>query len=76
MTIPAGEARHNLDSLIERVNHDHSVVEIVSEHGSAILMSKEEYDALVETSYLLSSPRNAERLMASLRATRDNREAE
>ena len=76
MTIPAGEARHNLDSLIERVNHDHSVIEIASEHGSAILMAKNEYDALVETSYLLSSPRNAERLMASLRAARDNREAE
>ena len=76
MTIPASEARHNLDGLIERVNHDHSVVEIVSKHGSAILMSKEEYDALVETSYLLSSPRNAERLMTSQRTAGDNREAE
>ena len=76
MTIPAGEARNNLDSLIERVNHDHSVVEIVSEHGCAILMAKNEYDALAETSYLLSSLRNAERLMASLRAARDCREAD
>lgn len=76
MTISAGEARHNLDGLIERVNHDRSVVEIVSEHGSAIMMSKHEYDALAETSYLLSSPRNAERLMTSLRAARDGREAD
>ncbi|GAA3294904.1 type II toxin-antitoxin system Phd/YefM family antitoxin [Arthrobacter citreus] len=76
MTISAGEARHNLERLIARVNHNHSVVEIASEYGSAVLMSKEEYDALAETSYLLNSPRNAGRLIASLRAARDSREAD
>ena len=50
MTIYAGQAQHSLDDLIERVNLDHSVIEIVSERGSAILMSKHEYDALAETS--------------------------
>ncbi|MCC9192737.1 type II toxin-antitoxin system prevent-host-death family antitoxin [Arthrobacter sp. zg-Y916] len=76
MTIPADEASRNLGYLIERVNRDHSAVEIVSEDGSGILMAKNEYDALVETSYLLSSPRNAARLMASLREARDSRETD
>lgn len=76
MTIPADEASRNLGCLIERVNRAHSAVEIVSEDGSGILMAKNEYDALVETSYLLSSPRNAARLMASLREARDSRETD
>jgi antitoxin YefM len=39
-------------------------------------MSKAEYDALVETSYLLSSPRNAHRLMSAMESIRDVETAE
>jgi prevent-host-death family protein len=42
--------------LIDRVNVDRTEVEIVSRNGSAVLMFKAEYDALVETSYPLRSP--------------------
>jgi len=70
MAVTASEARRNLFGLIERVNQDHTEVEIMSKRGSAVLMSKDEYDALVETSYLLRSPKNAERLLASLAAAR------
>lgn len=66
MAITVGEARRDLVGLIERVNDDRIEVEIVSEGGSAVLMSKNEYDALVETSYLLRSPKNAHRLMSAL----------
>lgn len=65
MAITTREARRNLDRLIERVNLDCTDVEIVSKHGSAVLMSKDEYDALMETNYLLRSPRNAQRLMSA-----------
>jgi antitoxin YefM len=70
MAVRATEARRNLVRLIERVNLDRTRVEITSKNGSAVLMSKEEYDALVETSYLLSSPANAHRLMAALQSVR------
>ena len=70
MAVTASEARRDLFGLIERVNLDHTEVEIMSKRGSAVLMSKDEYDALVETSYLLRSPKNAERLLASLAASR------
>jgi antitoxin YefM len=70
MAITAGEARRNLARLIERVNLDCTEVEIVSKHGSAVLMSKDEYDALMETNYLLRSPRNAQRLTSALESVR------
>ncbi|WP_144882305.1 type II toxin-antitoxin system Phd/YefM family antitoxin [Microbacterium paraoxydans] len=71
MAITASEARRDLFGLIERVNQDHNEVEITSRRGSAILMSKAEYDSLVETSYLLRSPANAQRLLSALAAARD-----
>lgn len=39
-------------------------------------MSKDEYDALVETSYLLSSPKNAHRLLSALEAAREGHTVE
>ncbi|WP_292785982.1 MULTISPECIES: type II toxin-antitoxin system Phd/YefM family antitoxin [unclassified Microbacterium] len=71
MAITTSEARRDLFGLIERVNQDHNEVEITSRRGSAILMSKAEYDSLVETSYLLRSPANARRLLSALAAVHD-----
>ena len=66
MAITASEARKNLFPLIEQVNDDHTAVEITSKRGSAVLMSRTEYDALLETAYLLRAPANARRLLESL----------
>lgn len=76
MAITASEARRDLFGLIERVNQDHNEVEITSRRGSAILMSKAEYDSLVETGYLLRSPANARRLLSALVAVQDGDVAE
>lgn len=70
MGITASKAQRDLVSLIERVNRDRSAIEIVSRYGSAVLLAKDEYDALVETSYLLSSPANAHRLLSALKFVR------
>ncbi len=70
MAITASEARSDLFGLIERVNLDHDEVEITSKRGSAILMSKAEYDGLIETAYVLRSPKNARRLIDALEAAR------
>jgi antitoxin YefM len=66
MAITASDARSNLFGIIEQVNLDHAEVEITSKRGSAVLMSKADYDALIETAYLLKSPENAQRLLRSL----------
>lgn len=70
MAITTSEARRDLFGLIERVNLDHSEIEITSNRGSAILMPKDEYDSLIETSYLLRSPENARRLLSALASAR------
>ncbi|GGF36579.1 type II toxin-antitoxin system Phd/YefM family antitoxin [Subtercola lobariae] len=66
MAITASEARKSLFGLIEQVNDDRIEIEITSKRGSAILMSRAEYDAIRETSYLLRSLPNAEALVRSL----------
>lgn len=66
MAITASEARKNLFSLIEKVNDDRAPTEIVSRKGTAVLLSKDDYDALKETAYLIHVPANARRLIESL----------
>lgn len=66
MAITASDARKNLFGLIDEVNADHTHVEITSKRGNAVLMSRDEYDALAETAHLLRAPANARRLLQSL----------
>ena len=70
MTAPSGDAPRDLSGHTEPVDQDETETEVVimSERGSPVLMSKDEYDALAETSYLLRSPKNAARLMSALAA--------
>lgn len=66
MAVTASEARKNLFPLIEQVNEDRTAVEITSRRGDAVLISRDEYEALQETAHLLRAPRNARRLLESL----------
>ncbi|MBF6619805.1 MAG: type II toxin-antitoxin system prevent-host-death family antitoxin [Patulibacter sp.] len=70
MAITASNARKNLISLIEQVNDDRTSIEITSRHGSAVLISRTDYDALEETAHLLHSPANARRLLECLNQAR------
>jgi antitoxin YefM len=63
MAITASEARKNLFPLLEQVNDDRQAVEITSKRGNGVLLSKADYDELVETAYLFRSPANAARLL-------------
>lgn len=68
--LTATEARKSLFGLIQQVNDDHTAVEVVSKHGSAVIMSKDDYDAMTETAYLLRNAANAERLLESIQRAR------
>jgi len=70
MSVTASHARAQLFPLIEQVNDDMEAVEIVSKKGTAFLVPAEVYRSLLETSYLLQSPANAEHLRASLAEAR------
>lgn len=66
----ATEARKSFFSLLQKVNEDHTPIEVVSKHGNAVIMSKEDYDSMDATAYLLSSPSNAARLRESIAQAR------
>lgn len=62
-TIFFSKARAELATLLDKVNDDAAPVEIVRrDKRSAVLISKDEYEGMIETLYLLSTPANAERL--------------
>lgn len=66
--ITTTEARKNLFNIVGRVAADHDAVEVVSKSGNVVILSKDDYDAMVETQYLMASPANAIRLLRSLEA--------
>jgi len=68
--ITATDARKGLFGLIQQVNDDHTAVEVVSRHGNVVIMSKDDYDAMTETAYLLRNPANAERLLEAIERAR------
>lgn len=65
------QAREKLASLMNRVTDDLEVVIITRRGGKRVaLIDAAEYEGLLETSHLLRSPRNAERLLLALEQAR------
>ena len=62
------ELRRNLAATLDSVVNDHNPVIITRDRGkpAAVLMSLEDYASWEETRFLLSSPRNAERLLSAI----------
>ncbi|MCK5310902.1 MAG: YoeB-YefM toxin-antitoxin system antitoxin YefM [Desulfobacteraceae bacterium] len=61
-------ARNNLASTMKKVCDDHDPIIVTRKNNEAvILMSLEDYEALNETAYLLQSPKNAKRLIDSIK---------
>jgi antitoxin YefM len=60
--------RENLAAMLDSVEADHEPVIITRDKGkpAAVLMSLEDFASYEETRYLLKSPANAERLLASV----------
>ncbi len=66
----ATDARKGLFGIIQQVNEDHTAIEVVSKHGNAVIISKDDYDAMTETAHLLRNPANAERLLEAIERAR------
>ena len=59
--------RNNLASTLDKVNEDHVSILITRQNGKpAVIMSLEDFKSYEETAYLMSSPKNAERLNKSI----------
>jgi antitoxin YefM len=68
------EARTNLKAVFDSVYIDHEEV-IIHRKGreNVVMISMDEYNSMKETSYLLSSPKNKERLLSSLKHAREGK---
>ena len=59
--------RKNLAKTIDCINDDHSPLLITRQQGrTAVLMSLDDFRSYEETTYLMKSPKNAERLNAAI----------
>lgn len=59
--------RQHLADIMNKVTEDRAPVLITRQNGnSVVMMSLQDFNALEETAYLLRSPKNAKRLIASI----------
>ena len=66
--ITYSEARAKLADTITRVCEDHNPIIITKKNDKSVVMiSLDDYEAMEETTYLLRSPKNAQRLLESIR---------
>ena len=71
--ITASNFRSSLASYLDKVTNDHEPVMVTrgDKQKAAVVLSKEDYESLNETLYLLRSRVNAERLFSSLTKIKD-----
>lgn len=68
-TLSYSEARANLASLMDKVNDDHAPMLVTRQRGRpVVMMSLDDFTAWEETTYLLRSPTNAQRLTEAMAA--------
>ena len=76
-TVTYTELRDNLKGVLDKVCQDHTPLLVTRQRGEdVIILSKEDYNALDETAYLLKSPKNAERLRKAVRDVEDGQYSE
>ncbi len=55
-SVPSDKAGANLSKLIDQVAESHEPVQILGKEGAAVLVSEEDWRAIVETLHLVSIP--------------------
>lgn len=66
-TVMFSKARAELAGLLDEVSQDRAPIEIVRrDKESAILIDKREYEGMLETLHLFSTPANAKRLIEAV----------
>lgn len=71
------DARQNLKGVMDRVVAEMTEIVVTRQKGEAVVMvSLAEWNAINETLHLLSSPKNAERLLTAIRELEDERGTE
>lgn len=66
-TVNYTEARNGLARLMKDAEQDRDVIAITRNgHASVVVMLQDEYDSMMETLHLLSTPANAKRIQQGL----------
>ncbi len=75
-TMTYSRLRANLKSALDRVCENHEPVVIERQKGGDVVMlSRDDYESLQETAYLLRSPANARRLLDAMNRNARGRKA-
>ena len=73
-TLTYSKLRANLKSALDRAVDDHEVIVVErAKGGDAVLISREDYDSIAETAYLLRSPANAAQLLEAMKRPKKQR---
>lgn len=68
------DLRQNLKARLDRVYKDHEPLIITRKHNeNVVLISLDDYNSLTETQYLLSTEKNREHLVRSLKDARSGK---
>jgi antitoxin YefM len=67
------ELRKDMKHIMDMTKDRHEPTIITRKQGNMVIMSLEDYNALEETAYILSSPKNAQRILASLAELREGK---
>jgi len=72
-TINYTKLRSKLAKSMDKIIANHEELIITrEEHESVVMLSLPDYEGLIETCYLLQSPKNAKRLMKSIKQAENN----
>lgn len=70
------KARDELATTMDKVIEDHAPITITRGNDKrVVIMSEEDYNSIMETLYLFSSPNNAERLLQAMKEIDDRIDA-
>lgn len=77
LSINYSNFRQNLKSILDQVNLSNTPMLITRSKGDdVVILSKSDFDSMEETFYLLKSPKNAERLLESIKQLETGRTSE
>ena len=65
-TTTISDFRKAIKTYVDEVIDEHETIIIARKNKGVVVMSLDEYNSILETAYLLSSPKNADRLRESI----------